>query len=168
MSSDIRDIEPVTGLVMGSAFLLAGLAIVCVALGWIEVDPASVHAPPWVIGVCGGMFAAAGIATLYYAIVNALGGGRSRGRAGPEDFPVVAWLLGLVIMGGMAVVASWIAFGPGERAFTGSAGVGGVTVGGRGGETFGRWVFGFGAALTWLITIWSMMHGLRRLAGRRR
>lgn len=166
MSRDIRDVSPVTGILMGGLFLVAGLSIIFVALDWIHVDPASIHAPRWVLGLCGGMFALPGLGFLYYGIINGLGRG-ARERAGGDDrFQIIPWLMGLVIAGGMTVVASWIAFGPGERAFSGSVGVGGVEVGGSGRtETFGRWVFGIGAVMTGLFTIWGLIYGLRKLMG---
>lgn len=42
----------VTGILMGGLFLVAGLSIIFVALDWIHVDPASIHAPRWVLGLC--------------------------------------------------------------------------------------------------------------------
>lgn len=168
MSSDLRDIRPSTGLLMGSLFLVSGLAIVFVGLGWVQVDPATIHAPGWVLGVCGGIFGLLGAGILYYAVVNASGGGDAgAAERAEEEFSVVPWLLGLVVVGGMTAVASWIAFGPGERSFSGSVGIGGVSVGGSGGsETVGRWVFGVGAVLAGLFTLWGLVYGLRRLAAR--
>ena len=170
MSRDVRDVRPLTGILMGGGFLLAGLAIVFVAFGWIRVDPASVHAPPWVLGLCGGMFALTGAVLFGYGVTNGLGAGA---RAEEDDverdehaFAVMPWLLGLVICAGMAAVAGWIAFGPGERTFSGSAGVGGVGVSGSGGgDTLGRWVFGFGAVLTGVMAVWGLLYGIRRLVG---
>lgn len=159
----MREVEPLTGILMGGAFLLAGLAIVFVALGWIRVDPSSVHAPPWVLVVCGGIFALPGLGLFYYGVVNGLGRG-ARDREEDDVFAVLPWLLGLLICGGMAAVAGWVAFGPGERAFSGSVGVGGVGVSGSGGgETLGRRVFGFGAILTGALTVWGFVYGVRRL-----
>lgn len=165
MSRDLRDVSPLTGTLMGGAFFLAGTAIVFVALGWIRVDPSSVHAPRWVLGVCGGMFALAGVVTFYYGLVNGLGtGSRANGDREDEGFYLGGWLLGLVICTGMAVVAGWIAFGPGERAFTTSGSVGPVSTRGSGGsETLGRWVFGFGAVLTGAMAVYGLIYGLRRL-----
>ncbi len=170
MSTDLRDIRPLTGILMGALFLISGLAIVFVGLGWIQVDPAKIHAPGWVIGLCGGMFAVAGVGLLYYGVVNGLGGSsRTVPERAGDEFSVVAWLVGLVIAGGMTAVASWIAFGPGERAFSGSIGIGGVGVGGSAGSgTLGRWVFGIGAVLTGLFTLWGLVYGLRRLTVRSR
>ncbi|MGD8495898.1 MAG: hypothetical protein PVF05_06875 [Gemmatimonadales bacterium] len=161
MSRQLGDVEPRTGAVLGGVSLLVGTFICLVALDWIEVDPASIHAPRWVLGVCGGIFVITGLATLYYAVVNALGRGPA---SGPGDaFPVVAWLVGLVIAGGLAAVATWIAFGPGERSFTASIGVGGAGARGAASELVGRWVFGFGAVVTWAFTLWTLAYGVRRL-----
>lgn len=173
MSQDLRDVQPLTGTLMGGAFFLAGTAILFVALGWIEVDASSVHAPRWVLGVCGGIFALTGMVTFYYGFVNGVAGrggrrsGRERTGRDEDGFYVGGWLLGLVLCVGMAVVAGWIAFGPGEREFSGSVGVGGLEAGGSGGgETLGRWVFGFGAVLTGGFAIYGLIYGLRKLLGR--
>jgi hypothetical protein len=167
MSQDLRDIEPVTGLWMGAGFFLMGLFIVLVAVDWIHVDPGTIYAPRWVLGLCGGMFALTGVGILYYGLANALGHGAANRRGTPtRGLPVVSWLLGLVISGGLAVIASWVAFGPGERAFTGTVGVGGVGVGGTSSETTGRWVFGIGSVIVWSFFAWSLVYGLRRLTGR--
>lgn len=170
--SDLRDVPPKTGILMGTAFLVAGLAIVFIALDWIQVDPSSIHAPRWVLGACGVMFGLPGAGLLYYAFVNlatggSSGAGRAEGGGEEERFPVVSWLIGLAIAGGLAVVAGWVAFGPGERTFSGGAAVGPVHVGGASAsETLGRAVFGVGAVLAGAFTLWGLVYGLRRLAGR--
>lgn len=167
MSRDLRDVSPVTGILMGGFTGLMGLAIVFVALDWIRVDPATIHAPRWVLGLCGGMFALTGGVILYYGVRNGLGtGSGSTAEQGEEekDFHVGGWLLGGVICTGLAVVAGWVAFGPGERAFSGSVGVGGIGVSGSGGsEALGRWIFGVGAVLTGALAVWGWVYGIRRL-----
>ena len=169
MSPDLRDVRPVTGILMGGFFLLAGLLLLFVAAGWVEMDPAKIHAPGWVIGVCGGMFALAGVGILYHGILNGLArGSRGRRERAAGEFSVVGWLVGLVVSSGMAVVAAWIAFGPGERVFSGWVGIGGVGVGGSGGsEAPGRWIFGVVAVLTGAFALWGLVYGLRRLIGGR-
>lgn len=165
MGTELRDVGPMTGTLMGGAFFLAGVAILFVALDWIVMDPSKIHAPRWVLGVCGGMFALTGMVTFYYGLVNGLeGGSRASPDRDDDGFYVGGWLLGLVICTGMAVVAGWIAFGPGERAFSGSGSVGPVTARGSGGsESLGRWVFGFGAVLTGAFAVYGLVYGLRRL-----
>lgn len=165
MSDDIRDMPPAVGVLMGTAFLGAGLAIILIALDWIHVDPSSIHAPRWVLGVCGAMFALPGAWILYHGLANAVGGGPPAER--PEDgdaFRVVPWLIGMVITGGMTAVAAWVAFGPGERTFGGGAAIGPLHVGGSSSETPGRAVFGVGAVLVGAFTVWGVVYGIRRLA----
>lgn len=166
----MRDIPSAQGILLGLLFLAAGLAIVFVALDWIRVDPSSIHAPRWVLGVCGAIFAVPGAGILYYGIRNAIGGPPPSARPADEDvFPVVGWFTGMVVSAGMTAVSAWIAFGPGERAFSGSIGIGGVGVGGPAqSETVGRWVFGIGAVLAGLFTVWGVMYGIRRLSSGRR
>jgi len=51
VSNELRYIRPLEGALLGTLFLAAGLMILFIALGWIRVDPASIHAPRWVLGV---------------------------------------------------------------------------------------------------------------------
>ena len=57
------------------------------------------------------------------------------------------YLLGLGVISCLATIATWIAFGPGPRAFTVSLPFVGR---GAGSETVGRAVFGTGAVLMWV------------------
>lgn len=142
---------------MGTLFLLAGTGIVFVGLDWIRVDPSTIHAPRWVLVVAGLTFAAPGATTLYYGVRNALGGGASTS----EGYPVAGWAAGMLIAAGFTAIAAWIAFGPGERTFSGSVGVGGIGAATSPSETVGRWVFGFAAVLCGLITLLGLTHGIR-------
>ena len=67
------------------------------------------------------------------------------------------------MIGLFASIASWIAFGPGEREFSGGASAGPVSVGGSGGETVGRVMFGFGAVLLWLMEVLIAVKLIRSL-----
>lgn len=51
MSDDLRDVQPLTGAVLGALLLGGGLTIVFIALEWIHVDPATIHVPRWVFGI---------------------------------------------------------------------------------------------------------------------
>jgi hypothetical protein len=70
--------------------------------------------------------------------------------------------LGLAIFVCMAAIASWVAFGPGERTFTASGSFGDGSVG----ETTGRVMFGVGAVVMWLCTLVIAIDGARRLTRR--
>jgi hypothetical protein len=119
--------------------------------GVIPVDPSSVHAPGWVIVLAGVVFALAGVMVC------------TNGRFD-------AWVnesLALVLMLCFASVFSWVAFGPGEREFTGGASVGGAGASGPVGSTSGRMAFGIGAIMMWLIVAAIVNNVLKRLKGAR-
>lgn len=160
-----RDVSPGGGCGLGGAYLLAGSVIVMVATGHLPVEEASVHAPRWVIGVMGGIFTLCGITLLYHGARAHLDPGWSPEGRDHDRFPLVSWLTGSLIFTGFAAVMGWVAFGPGDRAFSGGLGIVGVFVSVSGGvqEALGRVVFGLVAALAGGVSIWSWIHGLRRL-----
>ncbi len=45
----------------GVAFLIMGSPILALGMGWIDASNSSIHAPLWVIGVIGGLFASCGL-----------------------------------------------------------------------------------------------------------
>jgi len=158
VSSDIRDVPPRTGILMGTAFLAAGLPVVGIGLDWVHVSPSAVHAPGWVLVVCGGIFALPGAAMLYYAFANLAGyGGRGEGQGAP----LFMQLVGLTMAAGMAAVFGWVAFGPGERRFSGSGGIGPVHVGGSSTGTSGRLAFGIATVLIGAVAAWRIVAALR-------
>jgi hypothetical protein len=134
-----------------SAFFSAGLAILAVACNWIPVDPATIHAPRWVVAVGGVAFLAGGFVPMTT-------------RLGPN-----AWqsqLVGAVVVMALAAVFNWIAFGPGERQFTSTVSIGGSLVRQHGAnETSGRIVFGIAAVL---IDLFLVFVAVRWARGRRR
>jgi len=66
-------------------------------------------------------------------------------------------LLATLLLTFFAATFDWVAFGPGERHFSGSIGLGIGGFGFRPGETFGRTVFGIAAVLidVWAIAMWG-------------
>ena len=60
---------------------------------------------------------------------------------------IVNNLVGLMFVVLLAVPFHWVAFGPGERAFSSSIGLGVVSASSSGGETGGRLAFGIAAIL---------------------
>ena len=80
----------------------------------------------------------------------------------PFGVRLVQYLLGLGITTSMGLIASWVAFGPGARHFTGTGTLGRGDVN----EAVGRTVFGFGAVLIWLFLAVLGVVGLRRLRRR--
>ena len=69
--------------------LLAGAMLIAIAAGWLTVDPNDVHAPMWVIGAVGLVFAGAGLLMLL----------------GPESM-LHHWLAALMLAG-FAAVGIW-------------------------------------------------------------
>lgn len=125
-----------------------GLLVIVLAMGWLPVPDASVHAPRWVIFACGLMFLLAGMAVLLPATGAAWAASETLKR-----------LLAALIITCFAAVFCWVGFGPGERSFSassGSAGGVGIVVHGPANETLGRIVFGGMGALMagWAVLVW--------------
>ena len=72
---------------------------------------------------------------------------------------VVRYLAMVAIFVSFAAIGSWVAFGPGDRAFTVSVPFGS----GPASEIVGRVAFGIGAIITWLCTIVVAVIGARKL-----
>lgn len=167
MRRDVRDASGTKLLVLGSLAFLAGAAIVSVALGWVHVDPSDLLAPRWVIGLAGAVFLLMGGLILHYVIRNGLRGSASPAGGRDDQFFLAGWLVGGLMVTAMAAVAAWIAFGPGDRQFSSSFGVGGGFLGGSSpsDEAVGRTIFGVGAVVTGAFAIWGWIHGIRRILG---
>ena len=113
----------------------SGAFICAAALRWIDVRPAP-GVPYWIAGLAGVVFALAGIAI-----------------ALPQRPSRVHDALGALLFSAFAAIGLWVGFGPGPRAFSGSVAIGPVAVGGGGGETIGRIVFGAMGVVVALIAV---------------
>jgi hypothetical protein len=144
--------------------LIGLLAIAMGALAMLAVSgllPAkSADAPLW-LGVAGGMifvFAGGALVLRWFA------GGNAQDSELPDGSP--RWLrasyslIGLACIGLLAAIGTWVAFGPGERAFTMSIPYGGS---GPGNPTIGRIAFGVGALVSWLFFILAARSSWRKL-----
>jgi membrane protease YdiL (CAAX protease family) len=82
----------------------------------------------------------------------------------PADAPrwlrLVQYLIAVAIFCCFGAIASWIAFGPGERQFSGTIMTGNATID----AAIGRTAFGVGAVIIWLCTAESSGHNAHRLA----
>ena len=148
---------------VGSLVSLMGLGILLVALDIIPTDPAKFEAPHWVVGAAGLGFFLAGI-----AVLTAPPPGTPEAAAAGSRF--TSWrtlALGLGIVGSLAAVANWVAFGPGPRKFSGGIAIPFVAVSGPTSEWAGRAIFGAGAVLIDLFLLWIVVRGLRDLRARR-
>jgi hypothetical protein len=117
--------------------MTVGGGILLVGLGAIEVDPASVHAPMWVIGVAGMTFIGGGAALLF------------------ERHRLLANLGGLTVVTSLMTVAFWVAFNAPAEEIQGGIPFLSAETNGR----IGKVLFGFGGFLCLAL----LLHGLRRL-----
>jgi hypothetical protein len=124
-----------------------GALIVLLAVGIIPGAEASLEAPRWVVAAAGLAFVLAGAAMIVgYAVAGGAGPDGDLPPGTPRWVRFTQTLLGLGIIGALAVIFTWIAFGPGPRAFTITLPFAGR---GPGDETLGRAMFGIGAVLIW-------------------
>src|SRR5262245_11173195 len=99
----------------GIASAAMGLLIMLFVSG---VIPSRGESAPWWAGMCGGaVFLVAGIAMM----LRWFAGGTTDDSELPKGAPVWLrgsyYLLGLTLIGALAAIGTWVAFGPGERVF---------------------------------------------------
>jgi hypothetical protein len=142
---------------MGTLIMLLGLGVV----GGLKPT----DAPPWVV-ICGGfLFVLAGLAVIVgYGVANGMAPDGDLAPETPLAVRAVQYLLGLGITVGLSVIATWIAFAPGERHFTGTSPLGSGPVR----EATGRVAFGVGAVLSWTFSVVLAVTSLKRLRRARR
>lgn len=159
-----NQLSPGGAIALGLLFGAAGTFIVLLALGAFGDPGLTEGTPPWV-GVAGGLvFVLAGLAIIVgYAVAGGVASDGDLPPGTPFAVRLVQLLLGLGIVGSLASIASWVAFGPGPRRFGGGASIGGVAVGGGAGEALGRVVFGIGAVLCWAILAAMLVVSVKRL-----
>jgi len=145
---------------VGALFGVVGLIILFVALGIIPTDESKFEAPHWVVGAAGLAFFLIGILLLTTPPDQA-----------PEAAARTTWrtfLLGTGVVGAMAAIFNWVAFGPGPRHFGGGISIPFVAISSRQNEWSGRVAFGIGAVLIDLFLAFVVVRGLRDLLGRGR
>ena len=123
--------------------------------------------PQWVGIFAGAIFVAGGLAVVLQSLPAAkpMPDG-SLSPDAPRWVQRASLALVLFIAGSFAAIFLWIAFGPGERHFSGGASFGGVGVSGHANEMFGRAAFGFGAVLACVMFLAFLISGARRLLRR--
>jgi hypothetical protein len=118
----------------------------------------------WVGLIVGLAFACGGIAVTLQTATGATpgGAGASEPPGTPKWVRPTLTLLSLAIVASLAAIASWVAFGPGTRAFSGPI----PFLPGWLNESLGRAVFGFGAILAWIMLIVMAVTEMRRSRAR--
>jgi hypothetical protein len=146
----------------GALAIATGAFIMLMASGVMPTQGGG-NSPSWVGYCAGSAFLFAGMAIL----LRGIAGGTASDRAIPEAAPlwmhVAQYLLGLAIIGGLGAIGTWVAFGPGERAFSISIP---FVLSPRGNEFAGRIAFGFGALLAWVFFAVAATYWGKRLLRR--
>lgn len=119
-------------------------------------------APSWMGWTVGAVFVAAGLIVIMRGALGSAGDSSgSLPDTAPRALRVLHDALGVGIAGGLALMFSWTAFGPGPRHFT--ANIDGLVMQTSGsGDTIGRVAFGFGAVVIWCVTGAFALSTLRR------
>lgn len=110
-----------------------GLYPIAIAFDWLPVDPDNVHAPPWVLALCGLVFISGGCLILL----------RDRGH--------FQHLFAAIIAGAFALVGMWAALLSSDDGFSGGL----LFLSHDANVTLGRWIFGLGALISLAICAWA-------------
>lgn len=141
-------------IAVGVLTMLIGLIPLLVLMGILPRGSASPAdpAPDWLGLLIGAVFAGAGfIVIMRGALGSADDSSGTLPASAPRALRLLNDLLGVGIVASLAMIFSWVAFGPGPRHF--SVNVAGLFMHTSGsGDTIGRIAFGFGAILIWCMT----------------
>jgi hypothetical protein len=150
-------------LFVGTVAAAAGLYFLLVAAGLLPIPggPRNLHGPLWIV-LCVGLALFFAGAALFTQVIGHANASRELPADAPKWMRVIQYLMGVAIFAAFAVIGSWVAFGSGERNFSGSF----IFFDAHTNATIGRTVFGIRAIITWLCTIAFAVFGARKLLGR--
>jgi len=152
---------------------LLGMAIgtlpVLVATGVLPAGhPSPNQAPDWIGYLIGLMFFLAGLSVLIQSLAGGTQSFDGKSTAAPFALPTIYNVIGCAITVLLAALFSWVAFGPGKRAFSISAGPIGLSPGASGsGDMIGRVAFGAAALVFWFMAARVLVYTARRLCSSR-
>lgn len=138
---------------VGGYFFAVGAGLLPIPGG-----PSNLHGPLWLVLCVGLAFLLAGVAIVIQALGHANDSGELPASA-PLWIRVLQYLIGLAIFVCFGLIGTWIAFGPGERQFSGTF----VFADPATNAAIGRTVFGIGAVIIWLCTAAFAAFGFRKL-----
>jgi hypothetical protein len=145
-------------IALGLLTMAIGTMPLLALLGILPTRPAAPgDAPAWVGLAIGLAFFLAGIMVIVRSFAGAEDSSSELPQTSPRALRAFYDLLVMPIPVLLALLFSWVAFGPGERHFSMSIGFGGSGVAmGGGGQIFGRVMFGCGAVLAWIMVAFMM------------
>jgi hypothetical protein len=148
-------------LVIGAVCAAGGVYFLLAGCG-LAPPPGKINGPQWLAACVGLVFLAGGVMVL----VRGALGVRDQDDL-PADAPralvALQWLAVVAACAGLAVAATWVAFGEGQRHFVLPLPVWGALA-----EYVGRAAFGLGAVLAWFITAAFAHAGAKRVFGAQR
>lgn len=151
------------GVVLAGIFAAGiGLLIVFLSIDVIPAEDSSFSAPRWVAGLAGLVFILGGFGVLLSALAET-SDWSDRFSTVIKSLQSVVGVLIFVIMAG---IANWVAFGSGDRSFSGSVSGSSFSIGLTTGELVGRIVFGVGAVLLDLIIVLGLITSIVRFVRR--
>ena len=153
-------VAPASKYFASTVAMIAGAFFLAVGIGLLPIPggPSNLHGPLWLLLCVGLAFFFAGAAIIIQMRGHADASGDLPAGA-PLWLRTAQYLIGLCIFVCFGAISSWIAFGPGERHFSGTFMFGDVVTN----ATIGRIVFGTGAIIIWLCTAAFAAFGFRKL-----
>ena len=115
--------------------------------------------PGWLGFVFGMIFLLGGSAAIIQTVAGSTPSGGSLPATAPRWLRLIYHAMIVAIVFGMGMLFSWIAFGLGQREFSGSGAIFG--------EIGGRIAFGIGALIIWIVLVAIAIGGARRFIERR-
>jgi hypothetical protein len=148
-------------IIVGGIAGAFGLYFLLVGFGLLPV-PSHRNGPAWLETFAGVAFLFAGLSV----VMGGLIGSSNKNGELSDDAPLWAkalcWLAAVAAAGSLAAIATWIAFGGGQRGFNMA-----VLISGPLNEGIGRALFGLSTIFAWFITIALAQHGARKIFGKK-
>ena len=141
----------------GLYFILASTHILPLPGG-----PSSVNGPMWLLTCAGLAFGFSGLAVIIRAMTGAKDADGELPAGVSKWVRFIYLILGPMILASLAAIATWIAFGPGERDISMSA----PFFEGPSAGWIGRGAFGLGAIVTWVAAALIARSVVRKILGR--
>jgi hypothetical protein len=161
--SNANRLSPRRAIAVGILFIVSGAYPVLAGLGLVHGHP-SPGVQPWVVVAAGSAFILAGLAIINgYAVAGGLQADGDLSADAPFVARVTQYVLGLAIVGLLFAVFAWVSFGPGERHFSSSMSLPGMSTSGPSSERAGRIAFGLGTGMFAMFFALFAVTGAKRL-----